>query len=51
MGPGQSGGQAKMACGNLQLCSGLKNRIMGVIQAVRERRRERFNAEVKGEYR
>ena len=39
-----AGEQAKMACGNLQLCAGLKAGIEGLIHAVGKRRVERVRA-------
>ena len=37
----EAGDQAKMACGNLQLCAGLKAGIDGATHAVGQRRLER----------
>ena len=36
-----AGDQAKTACGNLQMCAGLKAGIEGTIHALRQRRLER----------
>ena len=42
------GDQAKMACGNLQLCAGLEDSIEGATHAVGQRRLERMQ-EIRGE--
>ena len=40
---GAAGDQAKKACGNLQLCTGLKARMEGATHAVGQRRIERVS--------